>query len=118
MADMILFRDAILVDGSGAPPARGALLVREGRIECLGANIEAPEPRLGQWKTIVSRIRKPEGEVNIAVVGKYTHLKDSYKSLAEALSHGGIANNMRVNLNWQMRKQFRSQVENNFLMVG
>ncbi len=67
---------------------------------CNHFGIEAPEPRLGQWHTIVSRIRKPEGEVNIAVVGKYTHLKDSYKSLAEALSHGGIANNMRVNLNW------------------
>jgi CTP synthase len=67
---------------------------------CSHFGIEAPEPRLGQWQTIVSRIRKPEGEVNIAVVGKYTHLKDSYKSLAEALSHGGIANNMRVNLNW------------------
>jgi CTP synthase len=67
---------------------------------CNHFGIEAPEPRLGQWQTIVSRIRKPEGEVNIAVVGKYTHLKDSYKSLAEALSHGGIANNMHVNLNW------------------
>ncbi|HKF72225.1 MAG TPA: CTP synthase [Stellaceae bacterium] len=67
---------------------------------CAHFGIAAPEPRLGQWQTIVSRIRKPEGEVNIAVVGKYTHLKDSYKSLAEALSHGGIANNMRVNLNW------------------
>jgi CTP synthase len=67
---------------------------------CNHFGIKAPEPRLGQWQTIVSRIRKPEGEVNIAVVGKYTHLKDSYKSLAEALSHGGIANNMHVNLNW------------------
>jgi CTP synthase len=67
---------------------------------CNHFGIEAAEPRLGQWQTIVSRIRKPEGEVNIAVVGKYTHLKDSYKSLAEALSHGGIANNMRVNLSW------------------
>ena len=67
---------------------------------CSHFGIEAHEPRLEQWQTIVSRIRKPEGEVNIAVVGKYTHLKDSYKSLAEALSHGGIANNMRVNLNW------------------
>jgi CTP synthase len=67
---------------------------------CAHFGIDAPEPQLGQWKTIVSRIRKPEGEVNIAIVGKYTHLKDSYKSLAEALSHGGIANNMRVNLNW------------------
>jgi len=67
---------------------------------CAHFGIEAPEPDLRRWQAIVGPIRKPEGEVNIAVVGKYTHLKDSYKSLAEALSHGGIANNMRVNLNW------------------
>jgi len=67
---------------------------------CAHFGIEAPEPDLGRWQAIVAPIRKPEGEVNIAVVGKYTHLRDSYKSLAEALSHGGIANNMRVNLNW------------------
>jgi len=67
---------------------------------CEHFGIKAPPPNLAQWETIVSRIRKPEGEVNIAIVGKYTHLKDSYKSLAEALTHGGIANNMRVNLDW------------------
>jgi CTP synthase (UTP-ammonia lyase) len=43
---------------------------------------------------------RPEGEVTIAVVGKYTSLLDSYKSLAEALAHGGIANNVRVKLQW------------------
>src|SRR6185312_2766686 len=58
------------------------------------------EPRLDSWAEIVSRIRKPEGEVKIAIVGKYTHLLDSYKSLAEALTHGGIANNVKVKLNW------------------
>jgi CTP synthase len=57
-------------------------------------------PALERWSGIVSRIRKPEGEVNIAIVGKYTHLLDSYKSLAEALTHGGIANNVKVRLNW------------------
>jgi CTP synthase len=57
-------------------------------------------PALERWSGIVSRIRKPEGEVNIAIVGKYTHLLDSYKSLAEALTHGGIANNVKVKLNW------------------
>jgi CTP synthase len=61
----------------------------------------APKPpALERWSGIVSRIRKPEGEVNIAIVGKYTHLLDSYKSLAEALTHGGIANNVKVKLNW------------------
>lgn len=60
----------------------------------------APAPDLTRWKNIVERIRHPEGEVTIAVVGKYTSLLDSYKSLAEALHHGGIANNVKVNLNW------------------
>ncbi|MCI0430768.1 MAG: CTP synthase [Rhodospirillales bacterium] len=62
--------------------------------------IDAPPPDLGQWRHIVERIRAPEGEVTIAVVGKYVGLKDAYKSLSEALGHGGIANNVRVNLNW------------------
>jgi CTP synthase len=60
----------------------------------------APKPDLTRWKKIVNSVRQPEGEVTIAVVGKYTSLLDSYKSLAEALAHGGIANNVRVNLNW------------------
>jgi CTP synthase len=58
------------------------------------------EPELGRWTSIVQRVRQPEGEVSIAVVGKYMSLRDSYKSLAEALTHGGIANNVRVKLDW------------------
>jgi len=58
------------------------------------------EPNLDSWHDIVSRIRVPDGEVNIAVVGKYTDLPDAYKSLSEALVHGGIANHARVNLDW------------------
>ncbi|HTB46463.1 MAG TPA: CTP synthase, partial [Acetobacteraceae bacterium] len=58
------------------------------------------EPELGRWRTIVERVHSPEGEVRIAVVGKYTNLLDSYKSLAEALTHGGIANRVRVKLDW------------------
>jgi CTP synthase len=58
------------------------------------------KPDLSRWKNIVSRVREPEGEVTIAIVGKYTTLLDSYKSLSEALAHGGIFNNMRVNLKW------------------
>ncbi len=58
------------------------------------------EPDLSRWLNILERIRKPEGEVRIAVVGKYTALLDSYKSLSEALTHGGIANNVKVNLDW------------------
>ncbi|MBC6439404.1 MAG: CTP synthase [Rhodospirillales bacterium] len=57
-------------------------------------------PNLGTWRSIVDSIRNPDGEVTIAVVGKYTGLADAYKSLVEALTHGGIANRVRVNLNW------------------
>jgi CTP synthase len=59
-----------------------------------------PPPELSRWRLISERVRNPEGEVTIAVVGKYTGLKDAYKSLIEALHHGGIANNVRVNLDW------------------
>jgi CTP synthase len=55
---------------------------------------------LERWRIINARIRNPEGAVTIAVVGKYTGLKDAYKSLIEALCHGGIANKVRVNLDW------------------
>jgi len=58
------------------------------------------DPDLARWTTINDRIRNPEGDVTIAVVGKYTGLKDAYKSLIEALSHGGIANKVKVNLDW------------------
>ena len=58
------------------------------------------EPDLARWQFINERIRNPEGDVTIAIVGKYTGLKDAYKSLIEALSHGGIANKVRVNLDW------------------
>ncbi len=61
---------------------------------------------LGRWEDIVSCIHKPEGEVAIAVVGKYTSLIDSYRSLVEALTHGGIANNVHVNLNWIESQDF------------
>ena len=66
-------------------------------------------PDLSRWRDIVHRIREPEGEVNIAVVGKYTALADSYKSLAEALTHGGIANNVRVRMNWIDAEIFESE---------
>jgi CTP synthase len=60
----------------------------------------ASAPVLDRWRLINERIRNPEGAVTIAVVGKYTGLKDAYKSLIEALSHGGIANKVKVNLDW------------------
>jgi len=57
-------------------------------------------PDLSRWTRISERVHNPEGEVNIAVVGKYTGLKDAYKSLIESLHHGGIANQVKVNLHW------------------
>ncbi|WP_072397313.1 CTP synthase [Hyphomicrobium sp. CS1GBMeth3] len=60
----------------------------------------APRPDLSRWETISRNVSSPEGEVTIAVVGKYTGLKDAYKSLIEALVHGGIANRVKVNLEW------------------
>ncbi|MCG8446809.1 MAG: CTP synthase [Hyphomicrobiales bacterium] len=60
----------------------------------------APKPDLQRWHHITNRIKNAEGAVTIAVVGKYTGLLDAYKSLREALIHGGIANNVTVNLRW------------------
>jgi CTP synthase len=66
------------------------------------------EPDLSRWRRIVNIVRAPEGEVRIAVVGKYTNLLDSYKALAEALAHGGIANRVRVKLDWVDSQIFES----------
>ncbi|MEO1151886.1 MAG: CTP synthase [Pseudomonadota bacterium] len=61
---------------------------------------DAPVPDLTGWQEIVDRMLNPDGEVRIAVVGKYTILKDAYKSLIEAIAHGGIANNVGVQIEW------------------
>jgi CTP synthase len=69
----------------------------------------AKTPNLTRWTTISDRVHNPEGEVNIAVVGKYTGLKDAYKSLIEALHHGGIANQVKVNLEWIESEIFENE---------
>ena len=61
---------------------------------------DAPPPALARWIDIGDRLTQPEGEVTIGVVGKYTGMKDAYKSLTEALVHGGIANRVRVRMKW------------------
>ncbi len=61
---------------------------------------EAPEPDLTHWEAVSDGIHNAEGAVTIAIVGKYTGLKDAYKSLSEALAHGGIANRVKVNIRW------------------
>jgi CTP synthase len=75
----------------------------------------APKPRMERWQEVSSRIHNPEGEVTIAVVGKYTGLKDAYKSLIEALSHGGMANRVRVKLDWIESEIFEKEDPSPFL---
>ncbi|MCO8145676.1 CTP synthase [Rhodovulum tesquicola] len=60
----------------------------------------APKPDLAKWEDVSDRIFNPEGEVRVAIVGKYTQLEDAYKSIAEALTHGGMANRVRVRAEW------------------
>ena len=67
---------------------------------CRHFQIDALPPDLSRWNQISDTVTKPEGEVSIAIVGKYTGLRDAYKSLAEALDHGGIANNVDVGTQW------------------
>jgi CTP synthase len=62
--------------------------------------LDAKEPDLTRWKDVVRKIKEPEDRVKVALVGKYVGLKDSYKSLMEALIHGGIANNLGVDIQW------------------
>ncbi|MFO1103287.1 MAG: CTP synthase [Methylocystis sp.] len=68
----------------------------------------APKPDMSRWNAVTQRINNPEGEVTIAVVGKYTEMKDAYKSLIEALAHGGLANRVKVNLDWIESEIFES----------
>ena len=74
--------------------------------------IDAPMPDLKRWEDVLKPVLSPEGEVTIAVVGKYTGLLEAYKSLQEALTHGGIANNVKVNLNWINAEIFENEDEN------
>jgi CTP synthase len=60
----------------------------------------APKPDMSRWNAVTERVHNPEGDVTIAIVGKYTGMKDAYKSLIEALAHGGMANRVRVHLDW------------------
>ncbi|SDD15450.1 CTP synthase [Ruegeria marina] len=60
----------------------------------------APKPDLTKWEDVSDRIHNPEGEVKVAIVGKYTQLEDAYKSIAEALTHGGMANRVKVKIEW------------------
>ena len=73
------------------------------------------EPDVSNWRRISERVKNPEGEVTIAIVGKYTGMKDAYKSLIEALMHGGIANRVKVNLDWIESEVFEKEDPTPFL---
>ncbi len=83
-------------------------------LSAFGMEAGAP-PDLTRWHTINERVRNPEGDVTIAIVGKYTGMKDAYKSLIEALSHGGIANKVKVNLDWIESDVFENEDPTPFL---
>ena len=77
-------------------------------LACFGMT-DAPPPDLTRWEGISERLTHPDGDVCIAVVGKYTVLKDAYKSLIEALIHGGVANNVQVKIDWVESETFEGE---------
>ncbi len=93
------------------------VLHREGLDEKIAKllNIWSKRPDLSEWTEIVRRIRHPQGEVEIAVVGKYVDLRESYKSLSEAFTHGGIANQVTVRLRWVDAEEVEKRGPENFL---
>jgi CTP synthase len=90
------------------PEAYHAAGLDDEVLAAFGVTSKIP-PALQSWNVINERIRNPEGQVTIAVVGKYTGMKDAYKSLIEALSHGGIANKVKVNLDWIESEVFENK---------
>ena len=84
--------DAAVLDAFGIPPG--------------------PSPDMRRWDDILDRLGNPEGEVTVGVVGKYTGLLDAYKSLHEALVHGGIANRVKVNIRWLDAELFEAEAAN------
>lgn len=69
----------------------------------------APQPALARWEDVVDRIHNTDGEVRVAIVGKYTQLEDAYKSIAEALTHGGMANRVKVRIEWIDAEVFETE---------
>jgi CTP synthase len=80
-------------------------------LDVFGIKDTAPAPDLTRWQQISHTLSHPDGEVNIAIVGKYTGLTDAYKSLVEALIHGGVANNVRVKFDWIEGEAFERDEE-------
>jgi CTP synthase len=85
---------------------------------CQRLRLETREPDLTEWKTMTERILHPKERVRIAVVGKYTDLRDAYKSVQEALSHGGIPSDAKVDIEWVASDQFTDQAAAGRLLGG
>ena len=88
------------------------------RVVCERLRLETREPDLTSWKAMVEKILRPKHRVKIAVVGKYTDLHDAYKSVGEALYHGGIAHDAGVEIHWLSSDQFTSQDAAGRLLAG
>ena len=88
------------------------------RVVCERLRLETKEPDLTSWKAMVEKILRPKHRVKIAVVGKYTDLHDAYKSVGEALHHGGIAHDSGVEIHWLSSDQFTSQDAAGRLLSG
>ena len=82
-----------------APLAYHAAGLDQAVLDAFGIS-PAPKPNLARWQDVMHRLTHAEGEVRVAIVGKYTQLEDAYKSIAEALTHGGMANRVRVRAEW------------------
>jgi CTP synthase len=90
------------------------LLFRQQRLDdliCERLGLSTPKPDLSEWKELVDRVKNPDnGRVRVAVVGKYVALVDSYKSVQEALIHGGIASDAGVDIDWLSSEDFEGEV--------
>ena len=76
---------------------------------CRHFNLDEQKPDLKRWQSIAHDFENPEGKITIAIVGKYTSLQDSYKSLGEAITHGGIANKLKVEVEWIDSEVFETE---------
>ena len=88
------------------------------RVVCQRLHLETREPDLGPWRAMTERILRPTDRVTIAVVGKYTDLHDAYKSVQEALLHGGIPNDVGVDIEWMGSDQFTDQAAAAKILAG
>jgi len=88
------------------------------RVVCERLRLETKEPDLAPWKALVERVLRPKQKVRIAVVGKYTDLHDAYKSVQEALIHGGITHDAGVEIGWLSSDQFTSPEAAGRLLAG